>query len=183
MDADPSDRVFVVPIGTGTPPWSTVSWRDSVNIQRRYYHPIGKTGWPKISAKWLGFRYDSRLQSIHRVEKVIRIECRSELSRYFPDIDGEACRRAYDGGERVPHFVYWLAAPQYPDHVVAAGTIIAARKVWAHLDLLLSSQSISQAVELSKQRDGDFSKNGAPTLSYNRKSWMACGWIKAAYLR
>ena len=147
-----SDRVYVVSLGAGTPPWSTISWRDIVNVRGRYFHPIGRRGWPKEPVKWLGFRYDRQLRSVHRVERTVTIDCLSELSQHFPEIDGEACKRAYYGGKPMPHFLYTLSAPTHLNRVVHSGSVVRAARVWADLDLLLSSESISDAVRLSGQR-------------------------------
>jgi hypothetical protein len=153
METATADPVYVVSLASNTPSWSTISWRDIVNVRRRYFHPVGRR-WPKDAVNWLGFRYDARLQSIHHVESVITIACRSEFPRYFPEINGEACRLAYDNGERVPHFIYTLSAATYPNHVVSPGKIYQAARVWADLDLLLSSESISEAAEFTRQRRG-----------------------------
>jgi hypothetical protein len=151
QDRDP--LVLVVPIGADTPPWSTLSWRDMVHVRKVFFHPPGKRGYPKEPAEQLAFRYDGCLQVIATIQEVVEVPCRSELVRFVPEIDGDACRIAY-GGARVPHFVYRLKDLTVPSRRIPSGTVYRARKVNALLSTLLSAPSISAAVERSRDAIG-----------------------------
>lgn len=177
MGGAANERVFVVSLGADTPAWSKISWRDIVNVKRRYFHPVGRR-WPREPVSSIAFRYDGRLQSLHRVESALRIECRSHFERYFPEIDGEACRLAYDDGRQVPHFIYALSEPTVPDHKIPNGdAVVASRHVWADWDLLLSSQTISQAEELTKQRPSGYP---ATENSVTSRSGNTCATTRRA---
>jgi hypothetical protein len=152
MKSTIADRVYVVSLGLGTPPWSTISWHDIVAKRRRYFHPIGRSNFPSDPVGWIGFRYKGQLQSVHRVEDTVTVLCRSEFPRYIPEIDGEACRRESDRGERVPHYIYTLGPPEYPSQIVRSGKIYGPGHLWVDRDLLLSCKSIWEAHRLTKER-------------------------------
>ncbi len=130
MKRPAADKVYVVSLNLGTPAWSTISWREIVNDRRRYFHPIGRNNFPGEPVASLGFRYHAKLQSVHHVENVITVRCRSEFSRHIPEIDGECCRIQSDNGEPVPHFIYSLSAPVYPSKIVRSGKVYGP----GHLD-------------------------------------------------
>ena len=51
------------------------------------------------------------------------------------------------------HFVYTLGPAIKPNKTIKAGEKVRqAARVWAMLDLLLTSETITEAMELSKQR-------------------------------
>jgi len=152
MTVDP--LVYVVSLGADSePPWSTLSWRQMVHLRKVYFHPPGKRQFPRDPVGYLGFRYEGHLQALAAIEQVVTVPCRSELSRFVPEIDGEACRLAYDQGARVPHFVYILKDVVTPHHIIPAGPKIhRARKVWAFLSLLQQCETISEAETLTRER-------------------------------
>jgi len=123
-----------------------------VHVRRIFFHPPGRRGYPKEPAEYLGFRYDGHLQAIAEIEEVIIVGCRSELSRFVPEIDGEACRLKYDRGTRVPHFVYKLKNIVAPRRMIPSGQIFQATKVKALLSLLQTCDTISEAATKTRER-------------------------------
>jgi hypothetical protein len=122
-----------------------------VNERHRYFHPVGQGGWPKVPPNYLAFRYDGRLQTIHHVEAVIPI---TDIQTYMPELN--------PGPWTTPHFLYTLGPAIRPTKRVVTGKFFRNGRVWAMLDLLLTSESIAQARDLTKSRcnspsDGDFS--------------------------
>ena len=51
-----------------------------------------------------------------------------------------------------PHFLYKLSPPFAPSNEVKAGKIFRNGRVWCMLDTLFLAKTISEAVEMSKQR-------------------------------
>lgn len=123
-----------------------------VHERRIFFHPPGKGGYPKEPAEMLAFRYDAHLQALGEIEEVLTAGCHSELSRFVPEIDGDACRRAYDNGKPVMHFVYRLKPITRPTRIIPSGRVFQAAKVKAYLSLLQSCDSISDAVEQTRLR-------------------------------
>jgi len=142
MQDQESNLVYVLSLGSGTPKWSKISQRDIVVKKRRYFHPHGGNGWPKEPPNYLGFRYDGRLQAIHHVE---RYEIVTEMHSHIPEVDP---------GEWGPYVLYHLGRPIVPDHKIKTGKIYPNGRVWAAIDLLLTSTTIKQARDLTKKRLG-----------------------------
>lgn len=143
MQPQDSNLVYVVALGTGLPPKSSVSWIDIAVKHRRYFHPVGGSGWPKEPPNYIGFRYHGRLQSIHHIEayKVVK--------EFAPDIPGVEFSAKGD------HFMYTLGPAIKPAHDVVTGKVFRNGRVWAALDLLLTSKSVSEARDKTKARRRD----------------------------
>ena len=140
-----SNRVYVVTLGKGVADKSNVLWKDIVNKHSKYFHPIGgkKGGWPIEPPNYIAFRYDGKLQSIHHIDKY---EIITDPSSHF-----EIPKDIWNG-ER--HYLYHLGPAIKPAHDVKAGEkIIRTIRVWAALDLLLTSQTIQEATEKTKERE------------------------------
>ena len=137
-----SNWVYVLSLGKVTPDYSTISFIDTVEKKRRYYHPVGPWGgWPVEPPTYLAFRYGGKLQSIHYVKKC---ETLTNLSTRMPEIKNE---------EHDPCFLYYLGPPFRPDHGVPTGDkILRATRVRCMLDTLFTCKTISAAWELSKKR-------------------------------
>jgi hypothetical protein len=134
-----SNRVYVVSLGTHKPKGCELSFREFAT-RRVYFHPFGRSGWPKEPPNYIGFRYEGRLQSIHHVESwKIVTDMHREISEIPP-------------GEWGPHLIYALGPPIVPPHVVKTGKIYRNGRVWAALDLLLTCDTISEACDLAKKR-------------------------------
>ncbi len=142
MQDQESNLVYVVALRAGRPTWSQISSRDIVTKKRRYFHPLGGSGWPKTPPNYLGFRYEGRLQSIHHVDAWKVVE---NLDQEIPEI-----RR----GTIPPHLIYTLGKPIIPAREVETGNIYPSGRVWAMLDLLLTSKTIAEARDVTKKRRG-----------------------------
>jgi hypothetical protein len=140
MQNQESNLVYVVSLGSGTPKWSTLSWIEIVNDRRRYFHHVGRKGWPKEPPNYIGFRYGGQLQSIHHIDawKVVT-DIHAEMPELTP-------------GPWEPHFLYTLGPAIVPPQVVKTGSIYPSGRVWAMLDLLLTSKTISDARDRTKRR-------------------------------
>jgi hypothetical protein len=138
-----SNWVYVLALAEGTPPGWGISWIDFVTEKRRYFHPVGTNGWPADPPNYIAFRYAGELQSIHHIEghQVI-----ADLNDVFPEIPKGALTET--------HYLYKLGKPFRPEHRVPTGKNInrGARR-WCMLDTLFTSESISEAESISKQRE------------------------------
>ncbi len=140
MQDQESNLVYVVALANGAPSWSRVSWRDIVNVKRRYFHWYAQKGWPLEPPNYLAFRYDGKLQSIHHVESYCIVDY---LHTEIPEI-----APAYAGR----HIVYTLGDAIRPGHEVGTGKVYPSGRVWATLDLLLTCKTVGEARDLTKQR-------------------------------
>lgn len=145
-----SNQVYVVALAGGKPDWSALSWQDIVTQRHRYFHPVGGSGWPKTPPNYVGFRYDGRLQSIHHVDSYVVVPNREAMAAAFPEMPS-ATWGAQDVFSKT-HFLYTLGPAIAPAHEVRTGSIYPSGRVWAALDLLLTSQTISEARVLTQQR-------------------------------
>ena len=141
MQNQNSNKVYVVSLGSDKPKWSKLSWVEFVTKKKCYFHPFGVSGWPKEPPNYLGFRYKGRLQSIHHIEDYQVVD---KLSKHLPEVNTHL-----DGEEM---FLYKLGPAILPVRDVKTGNIFRNGRVWAALDLLLTSKTISQARDLTKKR-------------------------------
>jgi len=143
MQNQESNLVFVVSLGSSRPEWSKLSWIEIVNDRRRYFHHVGKKGWPKEPPNYIGFRYGGQLRSIHHIDawKVVT-DIHAEMPELTP-------------GRWEPHFLYTLGPGIVPPRVVKTGNIYPNGRVWAMLDLLLTSKTIAEARDKTKLRRED----------------------------
>ena len=145
-----SNQVYVVALAGGKPDWSALSWQDIATQRHRYFHPVGGNGWPKTPPNYLGFRYSGRLQSIHHVDSYIVVPDREAMASAFPEMPSDTWE-AQDLFSKA-HFLYTLGPAILTSHEVRTGSIYPSGRVWAALDLLLTSQTISEARVLTQQR-------------------------------
>lgn len=90
----------------------------------------------------IAFRYDGKLQSIHHIESyVITNNIHKQFSEY-PDIDLE-----------YPHFVLSLDDGFYPAKIIKSGKYMRATRVWAMYDLIITCDTIEEAVHKTKLRE------------------------------
>lgn len=145
-----SNQVYVVALAGGNPDWSALSWQDIVTQQRRYFHPVGGSGWPKTPPNYIAFRFDGRLQSIHHVDSYIVVPDREAMVAAFPEMPSAswAAQNVFSKA----HFLYTLGPALAPAHKVKTGSIFRSGRVWVALDLLLTSRTISEARDLTQQR-------------------------------
>lgn len=137
-----SNQVYVVslssdPLG-GWP--ATITAIQIVTDYQRYFFPAAAAGWPKVPPNYVAFRYWGALRSIHHVDEYTIIDSPIE---HFPGAPAKSD----------PLFLLTLGPAIKPDHEVRTGTTIRrAARAWVDLDLLLTSKTISEALELTKRR-------------------------------
>jgi hypothetical protein len=135
-----SNLVYVVSISSDTPDGWDISWIDIVEKKRKYFHPMGGSGWPKEPPNYIAFRYHGALQSIHHIENY---EVVNDLHDSINEIPSE---------NNIPHFVYKLSKPFRPEHEVKTGKLYRNGRVWCMLDTLFLCKTISEARDLTKKR-------------------------------
>lgn len=146
--------VYVVSLGLGEVEIATsegktetagITYVDIVRKYNRYCCPVGggKGGWPKEPLTYIAFRYHGKLQSIHHIEKYTVTD---NLHPFVPEIPDTELSRT--------HFVYELGPAIIPPKDVRTGDkIVMSNRVWAQLDTLLTSDTITEAMEISKARN------------------------------
>jgi hypothetical protein len=143
MQKTDSNMVYVVSLGSGTPDKWTISWQDIVNKHSKYFHPVGgsKGGWPSEPPNYIAFRYNGKLQSIHHIDEY---EVFTDPTIHFSSIPK---------GNWEPHYLYHLGPAMRPSNEVKTGKkIFRNMRVWAALDLLLTSKTIQDARDETQKR-------------------------------
>lgn len=136
-----SNWVYVVSLSDGKAGDNELTYIDVVEKKGKYYHPFGNK-WPKEAPNYIVFRYHGQLQSIHHIESYVITKNMHDEIPEMPDIEWDEA-----------HFVYTLGPAIKPNKTIKAGEKVRqAARVWAMLDLLLTSETITEAMELSKQR-------------------------------
>ena len=124
---------------------SSLRWIDIALKYGKYFCPQGN-GWLVEPPNYIAFRYDGKVQSIHHIESyVITKNIHTYISEY-PDHQ-----------ENIPHFVFTLGEAIIPSKCVKSGAKMRARRVWAMIDLLLTCDTVDEAVAKTKERK---EKNG-----------------------
>ena len=135
-----SNRVFVVSLG-GRNDDVGLDYITIVEEYGRYFFPARGKNWPKYPPNYIAFRYHGRLQSIRHVDS---FEVAQDMSRFFP----ESPTTTWE-----PHYVLKLGKPMRPASEVRTGSgIRRSARVWADIDLLLTSTTITDAHRLSLAR-------------------------------
>jgi hypothetical protein len=136
-----SNWAYVVALASGTPNgWST-SWIDVVVKHGKYFHPVG-SGWPKEPPTYIAFRYSGKLQSVHFIAKWEIIDDLSSACPGIPESPVEA------------HFLYTLGPAIIPVRTIRTGRLFRNGRVWAAIDTLLTSDTISSARDETQKRIG-----------------------------
>jgi hypothetical protein len=139
-----SNWVYVVSLSGNEVADDGLTWIDIVEKHRRYFHPVGKRGFPKEPPNYVAFRYWGQLQSIHHIDS---FEVSTNPHDYFPQLPDD-----WDW-EDTPHYVYSLGPEIRPGHVVKNGpSVVRSARVWAMLDLLLTCETITEARNQSYAR-------------------------------
>lgn len=145
MQKTDSNWVYVVSLGHDNPKDWAISWQDIVNKHLKYFHPVGggKGGWPHEPPNYIAFRYGGKLQSIHHIDKY---EVINEPHKYISESPKHTWKEN--------HYLYHLGKAIKPHHEVKSGKkIIRSMRVWAMLDLLLTSKTIQEARDKSHERE------------------------------
>lgn len=144
-----SNRVYVVSLSREQHPYLPMDFISVVEDHHRYTYGAIGGGWPKVPPNYMGFRYGGRLRSICHVDNYT---VATDLSPFFP------------GGpviEHEPNFVLSLGPPIIPARPVPNGPGVPRNvRVWADIDLLLTADTITDAVRLTKERRAP---SGLPT--------------------
>jgi len=143
MRKSDSNWTYVVSLGSTRPEGWSISFQEIVEKRNLYFHPVGgnKGGWPSEPPNYIAFRYKGKLQSIHHIESFTVF---SNPSDHFDEIPS---------GDWGPHFLYTLGPAIVPSRTIPTGPKIQrSMRVWACLDLLLTSSTIQEARDLSKLR-------------------------------
>lgn len=139
-----SNSVYVVSLGSRMGEGWPFNNIQIVEDHDRYWFPASGKNWPKVPPNYLGFRYYGRLQSIRHVDGYV---IDTDVTRHLPEAPSQ---------EWEPHFFFTLGPPIRPDHEVPTGRRIQrSARVWVDIDLLLTAPTISDALELTKQRRAD----------------------------
>lgn len=141
MQKKDSNWVYVVSLGKDTTQDCVLTWIEIVQQKKRYFHPLEINGWPKEPPNYIAFRYDGKLQSIHHIEGYVVTK---NLHDEVPEMP--------DRNEDVDHFIYKLGTAIVPSKEVRTGNIYASGRKWAMFDTLFTSDTISEACDISKQR-------------------------------
>lgn len=141
MQNESSNWVYVVSLGHGHYKDCVLTWIDIVKKYNKYFCPVGGNGWPKEAPNYIAFRYDGQLQSIHHIESY---SVTKNLHEQFPEMPDEELN--------VNHFIYSLGPAIIPSKTVKTGNIYRSARVWAMLDTLLTSDTISEARDISYKR-------------------------------
>ena len=139
-----SNWVYVVSIGPGGPEKWNISWRDVVVKYNKYFCPVGgsKGGWPVEPPNYIAFRYEGKLQFIHHIDSY---QVFTDPSLHFPNVPKQQWGECY---------LYDLGPAIKPPREVKSGKkIVRQIRVWAMLDLLLTSSTIEEARDKSKARE------------------------------
>lgn len=135
------NSVYVVSLSSRATPdlpgYTTIQVVEQLGL---YWYPAGTGSWPKQPPNYMAFRYGGRLRSIHHVKDY-------KLSlNLAEDVPGAT----HPG---IPLFLLTLGPRIEPPHDVPNGPrVIRDTRVWADIDLLLTAQTISQAMEQTKKR-------------------------------
>ena len=135
-----SNEVWITSLSTDKFGNHDLTFVDYVEKKQTYFHPIRK-GYPSTPPNYIAFRYHGRLQSIHHVSSYITV---SHLNDVFPKL--------LDDSSRDPHFIYSLDEPIIPNRVIKTGGLFGSGRHWAAIDLLLTSNTVRDAVEATKLR-------------------------------
>ena len=139
-----SDRKIEIEDINGKKFSSNLTFVDVVEKNEMYFCPVGggKGGWPKEPLNYIAFRYRGKLQSIHHIES-------------YKIVD-----EFHESIQEIPHFImkekhilYKLGPAIKPLSEVKNGDRITRHnRVWVQIDTLLTSNTISEAWEISQQR-------------------------------
>lgn len=138
-----SNKVLVVSLNYGTEKNWKISWIDIVKQRKQYFHTIGGNGFPKEPPNYIAFRYYGKLQSIHFIES------------YDVFTDPHTKFKEIPSANWGPHYLYHLSEPIIPAKEIRTGNIYRNGKVWAMLDLLLSSDTIAEARNKTQEREAE----------------------------
>jgi hypothetical protein len=142
MSMKDSNTVYVVSLS-----WKKVaegySYVDVVK-DGHYYCPVTWFKNPADLPTYIAFRFDSKLQSIHHIDSYVVTRNMHDKISFMPDEEWNQ-----------DHYLFDLGPAIVPSHTVANGpSVNRAARVYADIDTLLTCNTITEAMELSKKRRG-----------------------------
>ena len=151
MNVQYSNYVYVVSLSPNSTEISPYSYIQVVEDLRKYYHPVGpgSGGWPATPPNYIGFRYWTRLQSIHHIESY------SMIDDFHPHIPGTTIPSPTDG----PHYLYELGPAIIPRESIPTNDpngqyrLYGNGRKWVFIDLLLTSGSVAESAVKSRERE------------------------------
>jgi hypothetical protein len=143
-----SNLAYVLVLNDKPLDWSSLTFLDTVVERGLYYHPVGGTrgGWPRVPPNYLAFRYYGRLQRIHHLEGY---EVITRPHDHIPEI------AEWVDWSSEPHFLYTLGPLIEPPPDIKTGKLWMNQRVWAAVDLLLTSSTIAAARDATRARHED----------------------------
>jgi len=134
-----SNMVYVVALNHWE--WAPgLTFIQTVQDRRMYFHPFAEGKWPKEPPNYFGFRFDGALQQICHVESSEVID---DLSTVFPERKEPVSKK---------HVLYRLGPAIYPPKLVKTGGVFGSGHSKAMLDLLLTCDTVAEAVRKTKER-------------------------------
>ena len=118
---------------------------DVVEKFRKYFHPVGQ-GSPTSPPNYIAFRWYGQLQSVHHIDD---FEIITNFASHFPGTTDE---------EIGPHFLHHLGPAIIPNRTVKTGNLFRAARIYAHIDLLLTCDTIAEAGVKTRARLNQGSK-------------------------
>lgn len=142
MDREQSNWVYCVSLSRTKVQGSEATFIDIVYKYNSYFFPYNRGGgWPTEAPNYMAFRYDGKLQSIHKVEK---FEVNDNLNQSMPKVISEKSPDL--------HFYLYLGPPIIPNKEVKNGKIWPNGRVWCMIDTLLTCDTVEEARNISHER-------------------------------
>ena len=120
-----------------------------------YYYPYGwGRGWPPVPPNFLAFRWNNRVQRVHRV---IGHEVIASLQERWPDIPApteDSDEKLRTEGTDRPHVLCRLG-PALRMEPLPTGINYRAARVWVLLDQLFTAPTLQAALRESQQLRGE----------------------------
>jgi hypothetical protein len=143
-----SNLVYVVALG-GEIEKTGISFQEVVTKHGTYFCPVGG-GYPKEPPNYLGFRFEGKLQQIRHVDS------------YRVTDDNYAGFELLKGKVDWPderHWVFQLGPVIVPPKDVRTGGLYGSHRGWIAIDLLLTCDTVAEALERTNARQGCVRRN------------------------
>jgi hypothetical protein len=139
-----SNMVRVVAVNDSPPEWMSVTFAEFSLGTGRLFHPVVGRGFPREPPNYFGFRYRGKLDQIRHVDSY---EVVIPLDHHVPEI------REHRDWMDEPYYLYQLGTPIRPEREVrSTRQLFRGQHVEAALDLLLTRDTIPEAVEATRAR-------------------------------
>lgn len=139
MKNNHENDVYIVSLSREQIKNSELRWIDIVNLKKKYFYPLNGC-WPR-KLKYIGFRCDSELKAIYKVEEPQESENLHEIIEEMPDEKEDFVNLVYDLQEEI----LLGKTIKYGDG------IHQGLRMYCNLDILLRSDTIREAYERTKE--------------------------------